>query len=159
MSSINVDYNFKTDDDGVSNNTFQNSIKYFQNNSTTFNKFKGIVWSHKLNNKYAKYQDRHPYAENFVRQAYREDCAVLGPIPLQNHGLQSVCQGRCPNYSPIRPCAISANSASSCQTQESSGTLVGGRNGHHLVWKHNLSKFRWSDAESSSIHATRYLAE
>lgn len=88
MSSINVDYNFKTDDVGVSNNTLQNPIKYFQNNSTTFNKFKGTFWSHN-NNKYAKYQDRHPYAENFVRQAYREDCAVLGPIPAQNLGCRA----------------------------------------------------------------------
>lgn len=47
------------------------------------------LWSHKLNNKYAKYYDRRPYAENFVRQAYREVCVVLGPLPVQNLGFRA----------------------------------------------------------------------
>ncbi|KAK9543061.1 hypothetical protein VZT92_000873 [Zoarces viviparus] len=49
------------------------------------------------------------------------------------------------------PCHLSVNSASSCQAQESSGTLMGGGRGRHLARKRNLRKFRWSDDASSSI--------
>lgn len=38
---------------------------------------------------------------------FQEACTVLGQLPVQNlHGLQSVCRGSCPNYSPNRPSAI-----------------------------------------------------
>lgn len=57
------------------------------------------------------------------------------------------------------PCHLPANSASSCQAQESSGTLVGGGNVCHLAWKHNLGRSGRSDVELGSVDAARRLSE
>lgn len=87
MSLIPVDWNFKTDDKHqiqwrvLSRALFINILQVKAHILEPRN--------HGLNNKYAKYYDRRPYAEDFVRQAYREACVVLGPFPVWNLGFRA----------------------------------------------------------------------
>lgn len=87
MSLIPVDWNFKTDDEYriqcrvLSRALFINILQVKAHILEPQN--------HGINNKYAKYYDRRPYAEDFVRQAYREACVVLGPFPVWNLGFRA----------------------------------------------------------------------
>lgn len=92
--------------------------------------------NHRLNNKYAKYYDRRPYAEDFVRQAYREACVVLGPFPVWNLGfrasvrasVQTTAQsGPVPSLQQIQPVqAVELKNAPPC--------LWAARNGQRSEW-------------------------
>lgn len=162
MSLINVDYNFKTDDGGVSNNTLQNPIK----DSIS------CIIQKDFTSSMGQSEALEPQTINILN--IRTDVRmrrVLSDRPIGKPAQCLACflfktwaaerlLGQLSKLQPNQaPCHLSANSASSCQAQECSGTLAGGGNGRHLVWKHNLGKFRWSDVEDSSIHAALCLSE
>lgn len=111
------------------------------------------LWSHKLNNKYAKYYDRRPYAENFVRQAYTEACVVLGPLPVQKLGFRASVRAAVQTTAQSGPRAIFLqNQPQAVKLKNALAHLWAAtiRNGH------SLGKFRWSDMKSSYTHAASH---
>lgn len=154
VSLIPVDWNFKTDDKYqiqcriLSRALFINILRVKVHILERANRG--------LNNKYAKYYDGSPYAEDFVRQAYREAGVVLGPFPVWNLGfrasvrasVQTTAQsGPVPSLQQIQPVqAVELKNAPPRLWAAEMGTAQNGR---------SVDKFRQNDAKDLNARTQR----
>lgn len=87
------------------------------------------LWIYRLNNKIAKHNDSRPHAESFVRQAYREACAVLGLLPVENLGFRASVRAA------VQTTAQSGLLPSSCKFSLKLSSL-------RMLW-HTCGRLKW----------------